>query len=248
MEHNTTLDNTNINVEEPPLQTHTFNCVFYISDQRFFQTKGQQLIDDLEKNKIHCWVSSHLEDILLFQRRKEIHGVLIDVMKLLKSSSDCLKNIRRLSQAPIITITDKHYGALYCKLIQENQIHKNQLFNPKQILQLSAQIYEKKETHKEKNRAELFLWDTHLNNVFFQNNKIHLTPTEFKILKLLYTHAEKPVSRDLIRKVLPIQSKPLSSRTIDVHINNIRRKLNDVSNQSNFIHSAYGIGYCFSMQ
>ena len=64
---------------------------------------------------------------------------------------------------------------------------------------------------------------------------IELTLKEFDILKLLLEKKGKVVSRD------ELLGEALESRTIDMHINSIRKKINDMD--SKIIKTVYGVGY-----
>ncbi len=85
--------------------------------------------------------------------------------------------------------------------------------------------------------------DTH--DVFFGGHRIDLTQTEFDILRLLLEKRGQNVSRDeIIQVAWKGQSSRGKSRTIDVHIRAIRKKLPDLSRR---IHSIYGVGYKFAV-
>ena len=75
-----------------------------------------------------------------------------------------------------------------------------------------------------------------------EDDKIDLTRTEFDILTLLAKNENKVFSRDeLINRVLG-QNVIVTERTIDVHVRNIRQKLNDYAE---CVKSIRGRGYVF---
>jgi DNA-binding response OmpR family regulator len=72
--------------------------------------------------------------------------------------------------------------------------------------------------------------------------EVLLTPTEFKLLSALAREPKRVFSRDqLIQQALDNDSEALP-RTIDVHINNLRRKLKQVSDME-LIGTVHGVGY-----
>jgi two-component system alkaline phosphatase synthesis response regulator PhoP len=73
-----------------------------------------------------------------------------------------------------------------------------------------------------------------------------LTPVEFKLLGVLVKEAGRVFSRaELVEKALGYDYKGFD-RTIDVHILNLRRKLEPDPVHPKYIKTAYGAGYRFS--
>ena len=74
---------------------------------------------------------------------------------------------------------------------------------------------------------------------------VRLTPTEFRIMGALVREPGRVFSRgQLIDKVLGYDFEG-SERTIDVHILNLRRKLDSKGSGVTYIKSVYGMGYKF---
>jgi two-component system alkaline phosphatase synthesis response regulator PhoP len=74
-----------------------------------------------------------------------------------------------------------------------------------------------------------------------KDENIELTPSEFKIIVLLFKNAGKVVTRQQIAEELYGDSAKEDSRTIDMHIKSIRAKIGD--KDQNLILSVYGSGY-----
>ncbi|EAX47354.1 two component transcriptional regulator, winged helix family [Thermosinus carboxydivorans Nor1] len=75
---------------------------------------------------------------------------------------------------------------------------------------------------------------------------LDMTPTEFKILQLLATNKGRVFSRlQLIEQVQGYASEGYE-RTIDVHIKNIRRKIENNPKEPKYIITVYGVGYKFA--
>ncbi len=74
---------------------------------------------------------------------------------------------------------------------------------------------------------------------------IHLTPTEFELLRLLIANKGSVVSRDkILNEVWGYSSYP-TTRTVDNHILKLRQKLGDDSKDPKYIVAVYGEGYKF---
>ncbi len=69
---------------------------------------------------------------------------------------------------------------------------------------------------------------------------IELTNKEFKIIELLMKKNGAVASREELFNVI-WGSDAVESRTIDMHINSLRKKINDTD--GNVIKSVYGVGY-----
>ncbi|HPR18046.1 MAG TPA: response regulator [Candidatus Cloacimonadota bacterium] len=76
--------------------------------------------------------------------------------------------------------------------------------------------------------------------VFVEDKKIELTPTEFKILELLVAKPGWVYSRNQILDYLWGNDKIVIDRTVDVHIRNLRDKL---GNAGNFVKNVRSVGY-----
>ena len=84
---------------------------------------------------------------------------------------------------------------------------------------------------------DLQKYDTYVNG-----NKVELTSTEFRILKLLSERKGWVYSREQILDYLGGQDKGVLDRTVDVHIKNLREKIGEASK---YIKNIRGIGYKF---
>ena len=80
---------------------------------------------------------------------------------------------------------------------------------------------------------------------FIADRPLHLTPIEFKLLGVLAREPGRAFSRgQLIEKVLDYDFDGFD-RTIDVHILNLRRKLELDPSRPRYIKTVYGAGYKF---
>lgn len=77
--------------------------------------------------------------------------------------------------------------------------------------------------------------------------RLDLTPTEFRLLRLLASHPGRIYSRGQILDLAYHQDQNVSDRIIDSHVKNIRRKVAAILPEANIIHAVYGVGYRFEM-
>jgi DNA-binding response OmpR family regulator len=85
--------------------------------------------------------------------------------------------------------------------------------------------------------------DAFSHSVTLDGQPLDLTPTEFKLLKLLMENPGRVFTReDLIEQGLGYTYAGME-RTVDSHIKNLRKKLEADPAQPLYIHTVYGIGY-----
>lgn len=82
--------------------------------------------------------------------------------------------------------------------------------------------------------------------VFRENQEIELTHTEFDLLAFLAVNAGKVLSREKILNHVWGYEYPIETRVIDVHIRNLRRKIEPDPARPLFILAVPGIGYRFA--
>ena len=76
--------------------------------------------------------------------------------------------------------------------------------------------------------------------------QVDLTHTEFDLLAFLATNAGKVLSREKILNRVWGYEYPIETRVIDVHIRNLRRKIEEQSSRPFYILAVPGIGYRFT--
>lgn len=73
---------------------------------------------------------------------------------------------------------------------------------------------------------------------------IDLTRREMDIIVYLYRHQDRIVSKkELLREVWHYADADIETRTIDIHVLKLRKKLKNLDNQANFIETVRGEGY-----
>ena len=82
--------------------------------------------------------------------------------------------------------------------------------------------------------------------VYRQGRLVNLTPTEFRLLRYLVTHPDRPFSRGaLIETVWGYDSEVGNERTVDAHMRHLREKLEDDPSNPRWLVTVRGMGYKF---
>lgn len=88
--------------------------------------------------------------------------------------------------------------------------------------------------------------DVNERRIFKEGQEVDLTHTEFDLLAYLAGHAGKVMSREKILNHVWGYEYPIETRLIDVHIRNLRRKIETNSSRPYYILAVPGIGYRFT--
>jgi DNA-binding response OmpR family regulator len=97
----------------------------------------------------------------------------------------------------------------------------------------------------ERGDGSLVKCDTEERSLTYYRYHVRFTPLEWKILRSLYEARPNVVARDDLVKLIWGAGKSFPTRTIDVHISAIRKKLGYIKGAR--IDSVYGNGYRFVM-
>ena len=81
--------------------------------------------------------------------------------------------------------------------------------------------------------------------VTLQEKEISLTRTEFDILEILMKNPGQVLTREILTEKILGYTYDTTDRTMDVHIKNLRQKIEEDSSNPKFILTVYGIGYKF---
>jgi two-component system alkaline phosphatase synthesis response regulator PhoP len=92
-------------------------------------------------------------------------------------------------------------------------------------------------------RAGALVIDLDRHQVQVQGRPVHLTPTEFAMLQALAEQPGHALTRsEMIEKGLGYGYEGLE-RTVDSHVKNLRRKLDEVGEAAYLVETVFGIGY-----
>lgn len=88
--------------------------------------------------------------------------------------------------------------------------------------------------------------DVNERRTYKSTKEVDLTHTEFDLLTFLASNAGKVLSREKILNSIWGYEYPIETRVIDVHIRNLRRKIESVPSRPYYILAVPGIGYRFT--
>ena len=159
--------------------------------------------------------------ILLDWMLPEVSG--IEICKMIRSKAD-IKNI------PIIMLTAK--GQEEDKIRGLGAGADDYVTKPFSVPELIARVktnMRRAPLFEEKDKIIVFddiTMDLSERKVFRNGHQLHLSPTEFRLLKMLIKEPGKVFSREVLLKSVWGENIFVESRTVDVHIRRLRKSLN----------------------
>ena len=184
--------------------------------------------------------------MLLFEEVRPALLVL-DVMLPGKSGLDLAREIRGVSDVPIIMLSargDEVDRILGLEFGADDYVTKP--FSPRELVsRVKAILRRVGQGAGERPRiivADLVI-DSESRQVFMREEPVHLTTSEYGILQILAAHPGKAYSRAQILAALWDESPAGDERAIDVHIHNMREKLEADPKNPEYILTVRGFGY-----
>ena len=184
--------------------------------------------------------------------KEKIDMAILDVMMPdIDGINLCIK-IREKTNMPIIMLSakdedmDKVIG-----LTSGADDYLSKPFNPIELLaRVRAQLrrYNDLNPFNENNdvlKYEDFILNLGTHKLIKRGEEIRLTPTEFKILKLLWMNKGIVFSTDKIFDRIWGENKFEVDNTVMVHIRNLRDKIDDDNKKPKYIKTVWGVGYKF---
>lgn len=179
--------------------------------------------------------------------------VILDVMLPELSGFDVCREIRKISQVPVLIISAKGTSAdriAGLKLGADDYLVKP--FNLEELLLRVGILIDRKKAEVE-SLPDVFEFDGHQVNfktyeiIPASGNKQTLSRREMELLKLLITKKGEVVSRDLILDTIWGKEQYPTSRTIDNYILNLRKYFEKDNRNPQYFKSLRGVGYKFEI-
>ncbi|MHB1348063.1 MAG: response regulator transcription factor [Candidatus Humimicrobiaceae bacterium] len=202
----------------------------------------------LEKEDFDIFVANDGEKGLEMIARTTPDLIILDLMLPKVDGLTIARKVSLENKIPIIMLTakveeiDKIIGL---EIGADDYISKP--FSPRELVSRVKAVLRRSEfAGKTEKDNVVYIRDLEINpqNFSIKKNgeKVYLTRKEFAILLVLSKHPERVFSRqNLMDHIYTIDDEPVFDRTIDVHISNLRTKLQD--RDQRLIETVSGIGY-----
>lgn len=170
--------------------------------------------------------------------------VILDLMLPKVNGLDVLKEIRKKSNVPILILTAK--GEEIDRILGFELGADDYLVKPfsmrELILRIKARERKDIQTEQAIRYKDLTIFpDKHV--VKKGAEELNLTRLEFKILFSLIKERGKVITRDRMLDLIYEDGGFVIDRTVDAHIKNLRKKLDDDPDNPQYIFTIRGVGY-----
>lgn len=206
----------------------------------------------LEREKYRVLVAYDGQQALTLARQKYPSLIILDWMLPRVDGLDVCRILRVDSNVPIIMLTAKAAEEdmlLGLDLGADDYLTKP--FSPRELVARVRVVLRRATSQQSEDQLpdELstgpFMVDFRSHEVRLHGQLVNLTPTEFKLLETLVREPGRVFSRlELVKRVFGLDYEGFE-RTVDVHIMNLRKKIEAHPNEPAYLQTVYGVGYKF---
>jgi len=204
----------------------------------------------LEQSGYQALVAYDGESALHMIRRERPDLVLLDLMLPDRDGWELTRVVRgdaSLQGLPVIMLTaraDDQDKIVGLELGADDYVTKP--FNPREVVARVRAVLRRAQGEVLPTRtlqAGPLTMDLDQHQVQVQGRPVHLTRTEFKLLQVLAENPGRTFTRlELIEKALGYGYEGLE-RSVDSHVKNLRRKLDEANAGNALIETVFGVGY-----
>ena len=192
-------------------------------------------------------------DALLLLQKNEVSALILDLNLPDINGLEILKQVRNhpiINSIAVIIVTendDKLEAILGLEIGADDYITKP--FHQRELIARLNSVLRRTQQMHTNMHSYLIFNDLHIDikkRIVKKNNDvIDLTFKEFEILALLATNPGEVLPRDTILNAIGGLTYNPETRTIDMHISSLRKKLRDTDKKKNYIDTVSSVGYRF---
>ena len=206
--------------------------------------------DYLTQEGLRVVEAEHGRQALIVARREQPDLILLDLMMPEMGGYEFLRAYRKEGKAPIILLTAKQEESdkvLGLELGADDYVTKP--FGMRELVARIHAVLRRVEgdivAEPEVLRAGDAMLDRGTYAVTVAGQPISLTPSEFELLATLMTTPGRVYTRAQLLERLQGDEGESVERTIDVHIRNLRAKIEPDPSTPRYIETVFGVGYRF---
>lgn len=205
----------------------------------------------LRDENFEVYVASDGDEALVRFAEVRPDIVLLDLRLPKKSGIEVYHEIHRISDTPVIMITsriDEIDRVLGLELGADDYIGKP--FSPREVVARVKTVLRRSKravsvlASKPQRFGDIEL-DREGHEVRRAGASVKLTPTEFRILDTLSSHAGRTFTRAQLLDAVGTDELDVYDRTLDRHIANLRHKIETDAGRPRYIVTIFGVGYKF---
>lgn len=191
-------------------------------------------------------------EALFLARQEKPDLIILDLMMPEMDGHDFIRAHRKERNTPVIMLTAKveeYDRVVGLELGADDYVTKP--FSPRELaarVRAVLRRLEREFAEGEVIRVGEVTLDEPMHRVLVRDQPIDLTPTEFDLLTILMRTPGRTFSRWELLERLQGDAIEGVERTIDVHVRNLRAKMEADPRQPRYIETVYGVGYRFAQE
>ena len=216
-------------------------------------TNIHNLEKDILEGSLYKTISAYSgTEAIMMVKSEKCDLVLLDIMLPGMFGNDVIKEIKKISDIPVIAVTSKSDKESKIEMFTNGaDDYITKPFDVDELVFRVAAVLRRCNSEQgniQKNEEEILTYkDINLNlgnyEVCVGSKKISLTKIEFEILKLLMTRPKSVFTKNNIHESIWADKCTIEDNSVNVHISNIRAKLSKINKEEDYIQTVWGIGF-----
>ncbi len=221
--------------------------ILMVDDQRNIRTLVELY---LSQEGFRVVTAANGREALFLARQEKPDLIILDLMMPEMNGFEFLRAHLKERNTPVIMLTAKieeNDRVLGLEMGADDYVTKP--FSPRELTARVRAVLRRMERESVEGtllRAADIVLDEAMHRVWVGERTIDLTPTEFELLAIFMRTPGRVFSRWELMERLQGEATEGVERTIDVHIRNLRTKIETDPRQPRYIETVYGVGYRFT--
>ncbi|MDR9825149.1 response regulator [Vibrio sp. FNV 38] len=216
-------------------------------------TLAQLLSDYLNHHHYKTHIIGDGEKVLEWVKLNPPELIILDLMLPNKDGLDIYRELREFTDVPVMMATakvDEIDRLIGLELGADDYICKP--YSPREVVVRVRNVLRRYQPQTSLSESTDCL-HTPLSiepasmKVWVNRIEVTLTPAEFQLLHHFQKNTGLVFNRNQLMDKIYSDGRVVTDRTIDSHIKNLRKKLQEVDDEIDWIHSIYGVGYRFDI-
>ncbi|MFN2644606.1 MAG: response regulator [Burkholderiales bacterium] len=179
---------------------------------------------------VAAWVRANAPDL-----------ILLDLMLPGRDGLEICRELRAASDVPIVMVTAKVEEI--DRLIGLDAGADDYVCKPFSVRELVARVRAILRRGRASATAGALAIDEAAHRAELDGRPLDLTPVEFRLLQALASGPGRVFGRDVLLERIYEDHRVVTDRTVDAHVKNLRRKLEEIRPGEELVRSIYGVGY-----
>ncbi len=185
--------------------------------------------------------------VVSWVKENPIDLIILDLMLPGQNGLDIYRELRTFTDIPVVMATarvDEIDRLVGLELGADDYICKP--YSPREVVVRVKNIL-RRATDEIKTVDKVLSINENTMQVLVKGKEVSLTRAEFRLLSHFHQHKDQVFSREQLMSQIYSDNRIVTDRTIDSHIKNLRRKIQNVDAEVDCIQSIYGVGYKFAL-